>query len=206
MTSILLADDHKIFAEGIRFLLSYVTGYNVVGSVHTGKEALSFLDQQHADILLLDIDLPDMSGFDVMQILQGRQTGTRILALSMHDDIHTVDRMIQAGASGYCVKSAGSDELFNALTTVTGGNIYIPPQYLQQRIREKRNSDRNPLSTRETSIMRLICAGQTTNQIARQLCLSTRTIETHRKNIYRKLAVHSNVDLAYYAHTHRLVC
>jgi DNA-binding NarL/FixJ family response regulator len=205
MQNILLVDDHRMFADGIRFLLERSGEYAVAGVLHRGREVMPTLAATPVQLLILDIDLPDLSGFDLAQLVRKAYPTLPILALSMLNDTHSIRRMIDAGATGYCVKSAGADELFAALRRVSTHDTYLPPAYGQQ-LRAQRNGQENTgLTDRETEVIRLITSGQSTKQIANQLFLSTRTVETHRKNIYRKADVHTNVELAHYARQHQLL-
>ena len=202
---LLIVDDHRLFAEGIRFLIEHETGYNVVGMLHSGREVIPFLEHNPVDVLLLDIDLRDLSGFDLARAIRAPYPNTNVLALSMLSDTQSIRRMMNAGAAGYCIKSAGRDELFAAIRAVSGGNHYWPSTYFDLIKREKSNPDHYKLTNREHEIIRLIVDGISTRKIASSLFLSPRTVETHRKNIYRKLSIHTNVELTLYACKMRLI-
>lgn len=200
--TILIVDDHQMFADGIRFLIERTTDYEVVMMLTNGRDVISFLEQHSSiDVLLLDIDLPDTSGFDLAKRIRQTYSTIKILALSMLNDAQSIGRMMEAGANGYCIKSAGSDELFAAIRAVNEGQLYLPPEYVPS----PANTLVTGLSGRETEIIQLIAEGFSTKQIAEKLFLSARTIETHRKNIYRKLGVHTNVELVHYARQHKLL-
>jgi DNA-binding NarL/FixJ family response regulator len=205
MQKILLVDDHRMFADGIRFLLERSGEYAIAGVLHRGREVMPALAATPVNLLILDIDLPDISGFDLAQSVRKAYPTLPILALSMLNDTHSIRRMLDAGATGYCIKSAGADELFAALRRVSTHDIYLPPTYLNQLRAQRSGQENTGLTDRETEVVRLITSGQSTKQIANQLFLSTRTVETHRKNIYRKADVHTNVELAHYARQHQLL-
>ena len=205
MQNLLLVDDHQMFAEGIKFLIEHSTDYQVAGILHNGADVVPFLTKKRVQLLVLDIDLPDMSGFDVVKTIRQLHPHTNVLVLSMHSDMHSIARMIDVGASGYCIKSAGRDELFKAIQWVCAGENYWPAVYLEQRIKEDKGQKIAELTGRETEITHLIAEGITTKNIADQLFLSTRTVETHRKNIYRKLGDHTNVALTVYARSNHLI-
>lgn len=205
MKKLLIVDDHCLFADGIRFLIEFSTDYEVVGVLHNGREVIPFLTQTPASILLLDIDLPDMSGFELAKAIRDSYPHTNVLALSMHSDKQSIERMMEAGAAGYCIKSAGREELFTAIQTVAMGRTYLPSAYIDQRSLRKDTGNRYTLTERETDVIQLIVEGVSTKQIASRLFLSTRTVETHRKNIYRKLGVHTNVELTVYARSNHLI-
>lgn len=194
-TRLLIVDDHRLFAEGIRFLIEQAVGYDVVGVVHSGREVIPFLERHLVDMVLLDIELPDLSGFDLAKSVRALYPTLKILALSMRDDKQSFNRIRDAGATGYCCKSAGRDELFGAIRAVSEGNQYWSPPYIGLLKQETTDPEPHGLTNREQEIIRLIASGVSTRNIASALFLSTRTVETHRKNIYRKLGVHTNVEL-----------
>lgn len=199
---LLIVDDHQMFADGIRFLIERTTDYEVVTILTYGRGVIPFLEQTSSiDVLLLDIDLPDMSGFDLAKRIRQTHPTIKILALSMLNDAQSIGQMMEAGANGYCIKSAGSDELFAAIRAVNEGQLYLPSDYVPS----PANTLVTGLSGRETEIVQLIAEGFSTKQIAEKLFLSARTIETHRKNIYRKLGVHTNVEMVHYARQHKLL-
>lgn len=205
MQKLLIVDDHRLFAEGIRFLIEQSTDYEVMRMLHKGNEVMPFLSKNDIDMVLLDIDLPDVSGFEITKMIRICCPRIKILALSMLNDLQSIKRMIDAGAAGYCNKSAGREELFRAIQKIVTGEVYLPLEYLKQVQLQKLQPVNSLLTKRETEIIGLISNGKTTNQIATQLFLSTNTIETHRKNIYRKLAISTNVELALYARSNRII-
>jgi DNA-binding NarL/FixJ family response regulator len=205
MKKLLIVDDHRLFADSIRFLLEHTTDYEVVGVLHTGAEVLPFMARHRVHLVLLDIDLPDVMGFELARTIQQTDPEIKILALSMLNDNRSIERMIDAGAAGYCVKSVSRDELFAAIQAVGDGRHSLPVEYFTQ-TRDSKNSTGHPVLTgRETEIIQFIANGISTRQIAEKLYLSERTVETHRKNIYRKLGVHTNVELTLYARNNRMI-
>ncbi|MEO6286964.1 MAG: response regulator transcription factor [Dyadobacter sp.] len=204
MNKLLIVDDHRIFTDGIRFLIEHTTDLAVTGVLHLGKEVPQFLSRHAVDIMLLDIDLPDLSGFDVAKMVKQSYPDIRILALSMLDDLGSMERMSQAGARGFCIKSEGREEVFKGIQRIREGGTYWPQRYLDIRKNGLEKVSDLTLTSRETEIIPLITSGLTTGEIAEKLFISTRTVETHRKNIYRKLNIHSNVELARYAGKHKI--
>ncbi|TAE40317.1 MAG: DNA-binding response regulator [Runella slithyformis] len=195
MKKLLIVDDHPIFAEGLRFLLESTTAYQIAGVLHKGQQVTPFLARTPIDVLLLDIQMPDISGFEVAEKVKKLYPKIKILALSMLGDKHSVHKMLEAGAAGYCIKNTSTDELMKAIKNVSENGNYLPNCCFQATTKNTLNAVESPLTCQETKIMKLITAGRTTNQIATQLFVSVRTVETHRKNIYRKLGVHTNVEL-----------
>lgn len=204
-TRLLIVDDHRLFAEGIQFLIEQMAGYAIVGILHRGREVMPFLEQHPINMLLLDIELPDLSGFELATAVHSRYPTLNILALSMRDDQQSINRIRDAGATGYCCKSAGREELFAAIRAVRDGNPYWSPPYIDRLNQEMIDPGIHGLTIREQEIIRLIASGISTRTIASRLFLSTRTVETHRKNIYRKLGIHTNVELTLYARQTRLI-
>lgn len=205
MQTILLVDDHQMFADGIRFLLERSGEYTIPTVLGKAGEVIPFLAHNAVQVLILDIDLPDGSGIDIARMVRRLYPKLNILGLSMLDDLHAVRRMIDAGATGYCVKSVGYLELLTAVRRVSHGETYLPLSYLQQTQARQYGLDKNGLTDREAEVIQLIADGISTKQIADRLFLSTRTVETHRKNIYRKTGVHTNVALTHFARQHQLV-
>jgi DNA-binding NarL/FixJ family response regulator len=205
MNKLLIIDDHKIFTDGIGFLIEHTTDLKVVGVLHTGKNVLHFLLGCRPDIILLDIDLPDINGFEIATLVKNSFPEIKILALSMLCDINSIEKMIDAGADGFCVKSEGRDELFTAIQTLKEGGRHLPASYLRRMISKHDRLSEDRLTTRETEIIRMICDGKSSTDIASRLFLSTRTVETHRRNIYRKVDVHNNVELVNYARKHLII-
>ncbi|WP_461048785.1 LuxR C-terminal-related transcriptional regulator [Spirosoma arcticum] len=205
MKTLLIVDDHRMFAEGIQFLLERSGEYTIAAILGNGNEVVPFLIHNTVHILILDIDLPGQSGFEVTRSVRQLHPHTNVLGLSMLNNTQSISRMMAAGATGYCIKSAGYDELQMALRRVANGDTYLPESYYEQ-LRVRQNClDYNDLTKREVEIIQLIAQGISTKQIADQLFLSTRTVETHRKNIYRKAGIHTNVELAYFARQHQLL-
>lgn len=201
MQKILIIDNHRLFAEGIRLLIEQATDYEVVAVLNKGQETLPFLASNQPDLVILEIDLPHISGLEITKSIRVLYPQIKVLAFSMGNDFQLLRRIIGAGATGFCNKNASREELFQAIHKTINGVNYLPPDYFRQLKRPKIEFDN--LSRRETEIMTLISDGNSSNEIAGRLFLSIRTVETHRKNIYRKLKIHTNVALALYARTIR---
>ncbi|MBN8821883.1 MULTISPECIES: response regulator transcription factor [unclassified Spirosoma] len=205
MQKLLIVDSHCLFADGVRFLIEYSTDHTVVGVLHTGREVIPFLLQHDIDVLLLDIDLPDMSGLELTRTIRTFYPATNVLALTTLTNPQSVNLAIEAGAMGYCPKQAGRNELFAAIRAVGTGHLYLPPSLVQQLRKPAAEKITQDLTDRETEVIQLIVDGHTTKTIADKLFLSTRTVETHRKNIYRKLRIHTNIELARYAQVNKII-
>ncbi|WP_266364479.1 response regulator [Tellurirhabdus rosea] len=202
--TLLLADDHQLFLDGLRILLDCLDGWQVVGEAHDGLEVLEFVDRQPVDCILMDVQMPKMGGLDTTRQLKKGTTSPKIIAVSMMGDYSTIRQMLQAGADGYLVKNTGIAELRYALEMVMQGNIYLSPQLtaiLYEGVAGRRNTSASliePLTQREKEVTALIIDGLTNEQIAERLFLSPLTINTHRKNILNKLGCRNTATLVKY--------
>lgn len=203
MKNLLIADDHRLFAEGLQFMLSYSDAYRIVGMVSDGKAVMPFLRAQPVDLLILDVQMPGMSGIDVTRQVRPPFPTLPILAVSMQTDYDSVRAMFDAGVNGFCLKSAGRSELFLALDTVSRGEVFLSPELgavLAQGTPQPATPDRlHLLTNREREIVKLLVEGRSNTDIAERLYVSPRTVETHRKNIYAKLAIHHVTELMAFA-------
>lgn len=208
---ILLADDHGIVRAGLRNLLNAESDFEVVGEAGDGVQTLQLAAQLHPDLVLLDVNMPNMGGIETLYQIMERFPEIHVLMLTVHEDESLLRKALRAGASGYVIKRAAESDLTAAIRTVRQGDIYIhqamtrallkdlvPPQPAMSR-------NENTLTHREVEVLRLIVRGYTNNQIAQKLGISTRTVEGHRANITDKLDLHSRVELMEYAERHGLL-
>ena len=203
---ILLADDHKLVRQALRWFLESEDGFELVGEADDGRQALEEVAKLHPDILLLDIMMPGLNGLEVTRRVCQEFPETKVLVLSMHPDKAYVVRALQNGASGYVVKQADVSDLINGVRTVSQGNRYLSPRISQLDIEElERELARGSfdayetLSTREREVFQLVAEGLTSPAAAAKLFISARTIETHRANISRKLGVRNQTELVRFA-------
>ena len=204
---VLIADDHKIMLAGLRSLLEKQTDFEVVGEADNGRKAVQMAQEKTPDVVVMDVSMPDLNGIEAtMQIVESLPK-TRVIALSMHSDKRFVMGMLRAGASGYLLKDCASQELANAIVQVAGGKKYLSPEitgvviddFLLGGSSEEVATAASPLSPREREVLQLIAEGWSTKQIASHLYVSIKTIETHRRQIMKKLDLHSIADLTKYA-------
>lgn len=201
MTGLLLVDDHAIVRAGVRRLLEDTGTIEIVGEAADAEHALRLARTQKPDVVVLDITLKGpRSGLDVLPQL--RETGARVVILSMQDEPAYAHRAFEAGAQGYVIKDAADDELVDAIAVVLDDRLYVHPA-LAARLVVRRDDD--DLTDREREILRLIALGYTNQEIASQLYLSVRTIEAHRRNILNKLRLTTRADLVRYALERRIV-
>ena len=203
---VLIADDHKIMLAGLRSLLEKQTDFEVVGEADNGRKAVQMAQEKTPDVVVMDVSMPDLNGIEAtMQIVESLP-GTRVIALSMHSDKRFVMGMLRAGASGYLLKDCASQELANAIVQVAGGKKYLSPEITGVVIDDfllggsaEEVAAASPLSPREREVLQLIAEGWSTKQIASHLYVSIKTIETHRRQIMKKLDLHAIADLTKYA-------
>ncbi len=208
---ILLADDHIVIRDGIRALLEKHSDFEVVAVAGNGRETLDLIQKQDIDVVIMDISMPHMTGIEATQQIKTCSPKTKVLALSVHTDNELVARMIEAGASGYLPKSCEIDELIEAIQTVIQNRTYLSSavvdsvfKYMQKESSSPPDLTPNPLTTREREVLQQIAEGKSTKEMASLLCVSESTIESHRKNIMKKLDLHSIAELTKYAIRHGL--
>lgn len=201
MSTLLIADDHRLFADGMQFIIQYATDHQVVGVVNNGNDVMPFLQKQSIDVLLLDVDLPGKSGQEVAREVRTHYPMVQILAISMLNDYDSIQTMFEAGATGYCLKSAGKELLLEALHAVCNRERYVSPElidimFIGQKCAVKHpHCHLNELTAREKEVLKAFTSGKSLSVIADELFLSKHTVESHRKNIYSKLYVHSINEL-----------
>ena len=197
-----IVEDQRLVRELLAALLGQEPHVSVVGAASTGSGGIELAGRLLPDVVLLDVSLPDMDGIAVAQILRQRHPEMRVIALSVHDESHYVRGMLEAGVQGYVHKSAAIHELREAICTVMRGETYVSPPL---RIATRSTADAAVrLGRREREVLALLAEGQRSSEIARQLGISAATVEVHRRNIMRKLDLHSIAELTKYALRHGL--
>lgn len=204
---VLLVDDHVVVREGLRHVLGAAQGFDVVGEAGTGAEALALAVERRPDVVLLDLTMPGMSGLDVTAALRERLPGARVLVLSMHDQGEYVVAAVRGGAHGYVLKDADPGELRAAIRAVHGGAGYFSPavaRHLGAAVRgevpaEAPRNRLERLTPREREVLARIAAGHTNREIATQLGISPRTVESHRESLMKKLSLRSVAELTRFA-------
>ena len=204
---VLMADDHAMFREGIRLLLETRGGFEVVGEAATGKEAVALARSLRPDVVVMDIGMPGMNGLDATRLIQADNPGSRVLILTMHDTDEYFFSALDAGASGYVLKEAASNDLVNAIESVHRGGMFLYPslatklveEYLRRVGSGEERSSYEALTPRERQVLQLIGEGCTNQEIAEKLGLSVHTVQTHRVNIMNKLGLHNRAQLVSYA-------
>jgi DNA-binding NarL/FixJ family response regulator len=207
---VLIADDHALVRAGIRALVEKIEGVVVVGEAGKGKEAIELIRKLKPNLVLLDITMPDGSGFDVLDSLTKEFPEVRVIMLTVHEAGEYAIRALREGAAGFLPKSAASTELEQAIQTVIRGEVYISPETSRKTLLEygKGTTKRELLATlspRQREVLRLIAEGRTTKQIAQQLEISVKTVESHRAQLMERLDIHDVAGLVRYAITVGLI-
>jgi len=202
---ILIADDHKIFREGLRTLLRARDDIEVVGEADNGRTVVSLAVQLEPDIVIMDVAMPDLNGIEATRQITTTRADAKVLALSMHSDSRFVTRMLQAGAHGYLLKDCAFEELTLAIDTIVTEGVYLSPGVTGVVVRDymqhlsSAESSATLLSSREREVLQLVAEGLTTKDIASKLHISIKTVESHRRQIMDKLEIRSVAELTKYA-------
>ena len=204
---VLIADDHKLFSDGIRRLLSAQPGWEVVGEAVDGNDAIGQAKQLRPDVVLIDISMPGLSSFQAAREIRKDRTETRILFVSMYDDEEYLRQAMESGASGYVLKDSPGPELITAIREVAKGGTYLSPRMLSKFVDNFRSSTKRvdnssrpgSLTNRELQVLKLLAEGQSVKEIAGSLNLSVKTVEAHKFNLMRKLDIHNKAHLVQYA-------
>lgn len=205
---IVIADDHQMLIDGIKSLLKEVPNIEIVGYANNGNDALEIVAKLQPHILLSDINMPGMGGLELAKIMKQKHGMVKIISLSMYSDAAVVGDMLKAGVSGYILKNTGKDELVAAINRVHMGGVYYSTEISEMMMRnlaEKKEESASPLTAREIEIVKLIALEMTNAQIGEKLFISERTVETHRKNIFRKTNTKTIVGLLKYAYDHKFI-
>lgn len=205
-----MADDHQIMLDGINALLLNNNQYEVVALTTHPKQILELIEQHRANILITDISMQELSGTQLCKLAKEAFPDLKVLALSMFGDKETITEMIEAGVDAYVLKNTGTNELLNALDKLVAGEHYFSNEVTIEMMKsiaqpKTLKSDVSPLTPRETEIVKLISNELNNHQIGEQLFISERTVETHRKNIFRKTNTKSVAGLIKYAIENQII-
>jgi DNA-binding NarL/FixJ family response regulator len=198
---IVLADDHAVVRQGIRRFLEEDEEIEVVAEASDGAEAVRLVEQHRPDVAVLDIRMPEVTGVEAARRIRGRFPEVRILVLTAYDDDPYVFALLEAGADGYVLKTAGGDELVDAVRTVYRGESALSPEIASKVVRRATRGrpagaaeQVEPLTPREIDVLRLVAKGMTNRQVGRELRISHRTVQGHLASVYGKLGVSSRTE------------
>lgn len=200
-TRVLIVDDHAMVAEGIEAILETYDDISVVGTLSTAKDALARLEALDPDVVLLDLNMPGMSGLTATEIMLEQRPGTRILILTMHNSPEYISSALAHGASGYVLKDVPTEEIKTAIDSVMRGERYLCTGTAEA-LSPATMDGREPLTSREQTVLLQLAQGKSNRDVADTLAISVHTVETHRRNIKRKLGISSTAGLTRYALEH----
>ena len=210
---VLLCDDHALLRAGLKALLADERGIEVVGEAADGQAAVVEAVARRPDVALLDITMPELDGLAATRQIRRRAPDVKVLILTMHDDAAYLFRALEAGASGYVLKRAAEADLVDAIRTVNIDDAFLAPSaarqlvadYLARRERGELPPPAEPLTPREEEVLKLLARGYTNVEVAAELVISGKTVETHRAHILAKLGLRKRAELVRYAQTHGLL-
>jgi len=200
---VLIVDDHAVVRAGLRLLLDAQDDLEAAGEAGSAREAVFKARELQPDVILMDVTMPDGSGLDAIPELLHEHPETKILMLSMQDDPQYVRQAFASGASGYVLKEAADTEVVSAVREVARGGRYVHPELGARLVAadsaERKRAEEDPLSDREREVLRMLALGHTNQEIAQELFISVRTVETHRAHVMQKLRLTSRAELVRYA-------
>jgi two-component system response regulator NreC len=204
MVNILLVDDHVLVRDGLRRLLQDYPDMAVVGEAREGREAVRLVAALHPDVVLMDLTLPGLDGMEATKLIVKEAPKTRVLMLTMHANEEYALRVLQAGARGFVVKDDPTSEVVEAIRRVAAGGTYLSPILSQRLPQRYADGYVNPpsldvLTDRELQVLKSLAEGRTTGKIAQDLCISVKTVDTHRAHLLEKLSLKTTVDLIRFA-------
>ena len=203
MTRVLIADDHAVVRAGLRQFLESEPGIREIAEAASGSDTLDKLRTQKSDLLLLDINMPDRSGLDILKQVRATHPDTKVLVLSGFPERQYAVNVLRAGASGFLSKESASEELIKAVRTVMSGRRYVSAALAELLVSDLDVDSQQPmhsrLSEREFQILCKLAAGSSVSEIAAELCISVKTVSTYRSRVLEKMNFKTNADLTSYA-------
>ncbi len=212
MITVLIADDHKVFRDGIISILEDVEDIDVIAEANDGREVMTILKEIQPQVILMDITMGDANGIDTSKLVIKEYPEIKILVLSMHSESGYIVKMLEAGASGYLLKDAGKEEMIRAIRTVAEGNTYYSKKVSSAIVEHLTNPNKSqkekagiPLTKREIEVLQLIAEEYSNPEIAEKLYISIRTVDTHRRNLLEKLGAKNTAGLVKFAMKHGII-
>lgn len=203
---VLLVDDHQLMREGIESMLSHASDLTFVGGASEGRSALDMVRTLAPDVVVMDVGMPELNGIEATRLIRSEFPHVRVIALSTHTDRRYVHAMLDAGACGYVLKIGAHDELLRAIRAASQGQTHLCPEVAGFVVTRstmpqdgRGSSVYATLGPREREVLQLVAEGKTSAEAARQMHISIKTIETHRRNIVQKLGLHGTAELTKYA-------
>lgn len=203
-TKIIIADDHKMIRKAWELMIAKLPSFKVAGEASNGAEVIQMLDSVKADIVLLDVDMPVMNGFETVELIKEKFPLTKVVVLTMYKEAQYVRKLLKAGVEGYLTKNSSTEELVNALEVAKAGGRYLCSEVHGILLNKVTPKEAVKLTGREREIVQLIVGGMSSREISEKLFLSIKTIETHRGKIYKKLNVKNVAELIQYSNSNFL--
>ncbi|MRT93946.1 response regulator transcription factor [Ancylomarina sp. 16SWW S1-10-2] len=206
---IIIADDHAMFRDGLKALLNKEKLINVCGDSDNELDIMKLVKEQSPNVVLMDIDMGATNGIELTKKIRTQYSAVNVLAISMHGDQEYVIKMLEAGAMGYILKNSGKEEMLNAIKCIANGETYLSQEVskclMLNALQKSKPSTDIPLTKREIEVLQLITQEFSNAEIANKLFVSTRTIDTHRRNLMEKLDVKNTAGLVRYAYRNKLI-
>jgi len=206
---VMICEDHGLFREGLRAILREQPDIEVVGEARNGREAVENVKRLRPDVVLMDIEMPELSGLEATRRITGSRPSSKVLMLTLYDDEEIVAQCLDAGAAGYVLKDGAASELLLAIRAVQQGERYMSPRALSHIVEHgakgKARTRYDLLTDREREVLKLLAEGLTSKEIASRLELSVKTVDVHKYNVMRKLDIHDRAGLVKYAIRRKLI-
>ncbi len=202
---VIIADDHTLFRQGLKLILEDLDNIEVIADVASGKELIEVTAKTKPDLIIMDINMPNINGIEASRILLQEDPELKILVVSMYGDEHYYTRVIENGVKGFILKDADNSELRTAVKMILKGKTYFSQDLLVNLIRNRQNNSQIILTQREKEILALICEGLSSSEIAAKLFLSERTVENHRANLLDKTGCRNSLSLVIFALRNNLI-
>jgi len=203
---VLLVDDHRMLREGLRSLLAEVPDIEVVGEASDGREAVDLVRTLLPHVVVMDVGMPELNGVDATRRIRTEYPRVKVIALSTHTDRRYVHHMLEAGATGYVLKISAHEDILRAIRAASAGKTYLSPEIAGAVVERSTSahdgsgiSAYSSLGPREREVLQLVAEGKTSGETAKQMHISIKTVETHRRNIVQKLGLHGTAELTKYA-------
>ena len=208
---VLIVDDHVLIREGLRRILSLEPSIALVGEAENGKQAIEVVTEKNVDVVLLDINMPEMNGIKACQLIKKNSPKTQVIALTIHEEEDYLFEMIRSGASAFLLKDVSSDRLIKTIKGTARGESFIPPKLMSRlfleinRLASTTGDKNNGLTQRELEVLQLVAQGQNNKAIAKKLYISEKTVKNHLTSIFQKLGVTDRTQAALYAIKNKIV-
>lgn len=202
---VLLVDDHAIILDGLEAILNQNPEIQVIAKIANGNTALAYLKLNAAQLIITDYSMPDMDGLTLLKLAKEQSPDIKVIMLSMHDEVSIIREVMTAGVDGYILKKYAQNELIQAIHVIMSGGNYWSREVSSALLNDQHTEHNNAITEREREVLKLLCDEMNSREISEKLFISERTVETHRKNLMRKICATNTVGLIKYAYMHKLI-